>query len=61
VLNLSAVGSQGVTVILDTKRFENTPKWLCVLCFCTTGWLFSLIYATDAGLSFLDTIDFYIK
>jgi len=46
---------------LDTKRFSNTPKWLCTAVFCLLGWLFSLIYATDSGFDFLDVIDFYIN
>lgn len=50
-----------ITVMLDWDRLEGTRKWKVVL-FCTlTGWLISWMYATDAGLIFLDTIDFYVN
>jgi len=28
---------------------------------CIVGWLFSIVYCTDAGLSFLDVVDFYVN
>lgn len=49
------------TVIHDTKFFDGTPRWKIALVFCLCGWLFSFIYATDAGLNFLDVVDFYIN
>lgn len=49
------------TVILDTKFFVGTPKWKVHAGICLSGFLLSLMYATDAGLNFLDVIDFYIN
>lgn len=42
-----------ITVFLDTKYFVRTPKWKMSLGFCFSGWILSLMYATDAGLSWL--------
>lgn len=50
-----------VTCVHDTKGFEHTPKWMICLVFCITGFILSLLYATDAGLNFLDAVDFYIN
>ena len=49
------------TVISDTRFFYKTPKWKVQGCICIAGFLFSIMYATDAGLNFLDVIDFYIN
>jgi hypothetical protein len=49
------------TVLLDTRFFEHMEKWKLMFGLCLSGFLLSLNYATDAGLSFLDTIDFYIN
>lgn len=49
------------TVILDTKFFEGTAKWKVHAAISLSGWLLSFMYATDAGLNFLDVIDFYIN
>jgi len=49
------------TVIQDTRYFCETPKWKIQGCICVCGFLLSLMYATDAGLDFLDVIDFYIN
>ena len=50
-----------LTVMKDTKLFCNVSRkklsFVCALC----AFLLSLIYATDAGLNFLDTIDYYIN
>ena len=50
-----------LTVFADTKIFHgmSTKKTAFLLTF--TAFLLSLIYATDAGLIFLDTIDYYIN
>ncbi len=50
-----------LTVILDGRDFKNFPKWKMAGILSFVAWLLSLIYATDAGLIFLDTIDFYIN
>jgi len=50
-----------VAVTQDSTVFLHTPKWKISAVYCTMGWLFSWIYASDAGLSFLDVIDFYIN
>ena len=49
------------TVARDTNYFHRTPKWKLCGSICLVGWLLSLMYATDAGLIWLDTIDFYIN
>jgi hypothetical protein len=50
-----------VTVVQDTVAFERTARWKVVLGFCLLSWIVGLVYATDAGLNFLDIIDFYIN
>jgi SNF family Na+-dependent transporter len=50
-----------VTVLLDTTFLQHLPKWKVTAAVCLVGWLLSLVYATDAGLNFLDVIDFYIN
>jgi len=50
-----------VTCVRDTERFSKTPKHVVAGIFCGTGFLISLLYATDAGLIFLDVVDFYIN
>jgi len=50
-----------VTVVHDTSYHKDRPKWMIVLGICVIGFLASLLYATDAGLFFLDTIDYYIN
>jgi solute carrier family 6 GABA transporter-like protein 1 len=37
------------------------PKWIVCAVVCTLSYICSLLYATDAGLSFLDAVDFYIN
>ena len=49
------------TVVLDTKMFQHTAKWRVTLAVCIVAFFLSLMYATDAGLIFLDVIDFYIN
>jgi len=50
-----------VTCLMDSSLFVNTPKWAVSACVCIPGFLLSFIYATDAGLTFLDTIDYYLN
>ena len=50
-----------MTVIQDVTMFKETPKWKVAGCVTITYWLFSLMYATDAGLNYLDVTDFYIN
>jgi hypothetical protein len=49
------------TVLHDTVYFKDTPKWKLLLAPTIVGWLCSILYCTDAGLNFLDVIDFYIN
>jgi len=50
-----------ITVLKDTTYFKDTAKWKVTLGAAVSGFLFSLIYATDAGLFWLDVIDYYIN
>ena len=45
-----------ITVAGDCVRFKDTPKWKVVGVFSLLGFLCSLLYATDAGLDWLDVI-----
>jgi hypothetical protein len=48
--------------VRDSQFREDVPsKGKLVAAICITGFLGGLIYTTDAGLIFLDTIDFYIN
>eukprot|EP00592_Proboscia_alata_P023477 CAMPEP_0194407786 /NCGR_PEP_ID=MMETSP0176-20130528/5758_1 /TAXON_ID=216777 /ORGANISM="Proboscia alata, Strain PI-D3" /LENGTH=625 /DNA_ID=CAMNT_0039207587 /DNA_START=80 /DNA_END=1960 /DNA_ORIENTATION=+ len=50
-----------VTVMGDTTFFKDKPKWVVTLIFSVIGFVCSLLYANDAGLFFLDVIDYYIN
>lgn len=50
-----------VTCVKDTERFRETPKYIVAGVFCLLGFLLSIVYASDAGLFFLDVVDFYIN
>ena len=50
-----------LTCFGDMTFFKKTKKWQLAGSLSLLYWLISLIYATDAGLIFLDTIDFYIN
>jgi len=50
-----------ITVMHDTVYFEKVPRFWLALGVSCVGFLFSIMYATDAGLIFLDAIDFYIN
>lgn len=50
-----------LTVLQDAPLFEGVVRWKICLGLTVTAWLLSLIYATDAGLNFLDVIDYYIN
>jgi solute carrier family 6 GABA transporter-like protein 1 len=53
-----------VTVAMDWLSYNPSrkiPKWQVVGVFTISTYLLSFIYATDAGLIFLDTVDFYIN
>lgn len=50
-----------LTVILDRRDMQNYPKWKMAGILSILAWLLSFIYATDAGLIFLDSVDFYIN
>lgn len=50
-----------LTAILDSVYFKNTSRAKMSALLCFIAWGLSIIYCTDAGLSFLDAIDFYIN
>jgi len=50
-----------LTCIRDIEMFKNVTKWKIALCIAVVNWLLSLLHATDTGLLFLDTIDFYVN
>jgi SNF family Na+-dependent transporter len=50
-----------LTVLGDTKAFHKVDRKITSFVLAMTAFLLSLMYATDAGLIFLDTIDYYIN
>mmetsp|Transcript_2640 Transcript_2640/g.5567 ORF Transcript_2640/g.5567 Transcript_2640/m.5567 type:complete len:704 (-) Transcript_2640:111-2222(-) len=50
-----------LTVVRDTVRFQDKSKFVVAGVACLTAWFVGWMYATDAGLFFLDVIDFYIN
>jgi len=50
-----------LAVLLDTKAFEGINRKLLSGGIAFSCFLFSLMYATDAGLIFLDAVDYYIN
>lgn len=50
-----------VTVVKDTVLFNRTRRFYVTGLVCGTGFLCSLLFATDAGYYFLDVADFYIN
>jgi solute carrier family 6 (neurotransmitter transporter, GABA) member 1 len=50
-----------LTVFYDRAGMRKYPKWMVSGLFSLLAFLLSLMYCTDAGLIFLDTIDFYIN
>ena len=45
----------------DTKMFRDVAKWKLAICVTMLNFLFGIMYASDAGLFFLEVIDFYIN
>lgn len=50
-----------LTVLQDAKAFHKVNRAKLSFVIVAVAFLLSLIYATDAGLIFLDTIDYYIN
>ena len=50
-----------LTAFQDAERFKNVNRKILTLFISVVAFLFSLMYATDAGLIWLDTIDYYIN
>lgn len=57
-----------ITIVMDyikksDKKINGkaVPKWMVSFAFAFLAFLLSIMYATDAGLYFLDTVDFYIN
>jgi SNF family Na+-dependent transporter len=50
-----------ITCVGDMTFFRDKARWKIGMGFVLSAFLLSLIYATDAGLLFLDTVDFYIN
>jgi solute carrier family 6 GABA transporter-like protein 1 len=50
-----------LAVVMDRTGMEGVPKWKAAALFSFIAFLLSLIYATDSGLIFLDSVDFYIN
>lgn len=48
-------------VIHDTRYFRPTPRYRLVGSLSLFGFVTGLMYVTDAGLFFLDAVDFYIN
>ena len=50
-----------ITCVQDVVFLNRIPKWAVAAAAALCGWLLSFIYATDAGLTFLDVCDYYIN
>mmetsp|Transcript_12620 Transcript_12620/g.24240 ORF Transcript_12620/g.24240 Transcript_12620/m.24240 type:complete len:654 (+) Transcript_12620:123-2084(+) len=50
-----------LTAAADTVYFSKWTKAQLAGLQCSVGFLFSVIYCTDAGLNFLDVVDYYIN
>mmetsp|Transcript_17843 Transcript_17843/g.40939 ORF Transcript_17843/g.40939 Transcript_17843/m.40939 type:complete len:677 (+) Transcript_17843:120-2150(+) len=50
-----------ITVMHDTVFFEKIPRFWLAAGISIVGFMFSLMYCSDAGLFWLDVIDFYIN
>jgi len=50
-----------LTCLMDTRVFSNVDQRITSGGLTMSAWLISIMYATDAGLIFLDTIDYYIN
>ena len=50
-----------LTCLRDTDLLKDSAKWKVALVITVSCWVLGLIYTTDAGLTFLDTIDFYVN
>jgi len=50
-----------LTVLYDTKLFCNVDRKKASLVLTACAFLLSTLYATDAGLIFLDSVDYYIN
>jgi len=50
-----------VTCLKDTTLCKDVPKWMVSAGVCIPGFFLSFIYCTDAGLFWLDVIDYYLN
>mmetsp|Transcript_13506 Transcript_13506/g.20311 ORF Transcript_13506/g.20311 Transcript_13506/m.20311 type:complete len:301 (-) Transcript_13506:231-1133(-) len=50
-----------LTVLHDTKLFHNVDRKRASLVLAACSFLLSTLYATDVGLVFLDSVDYYIN
>ena len=50
-----------LTAFQDAERFKKWDRKVLTFVIAAIAFLFSLMYATDAGLIWLDTIDYYIN
>jgi len=50
-----------IIVFEDTALFRGTVRWKLAAFVCLSSWIMSVPMYTDAGLVFLDTLDFYIN
>jgi hypothetical protein len=54
--------NEGFLIVLcDTALFKGVAKWKISAMITILSFLFSLMYATDAGYIFFDTMDYYIN
>lgn len=50
-----------LTIVYDSKLFHNVPRKIASGVLIFAAFLLSLMYATDAGLIFLDAVDYYVS
>lgn len=56
-----ALTESSVTVLCDTTYFSGKPRKQVAGVVCIIGFLAGLLFVTDAGLSFLDVVDYYVN
>jgi len=60
-LNSAFAMLQAIVWAIEETTFNTLSRTQLVAVFCTIGFLFGLLYSTDAALHFVDVVDFYLN